>query len=124
MRGLIAGAAKMPRDEEQDRIGFGPQFIERHFARDPGDGIDDAEISRRRLAAKNAIAAGFQPQDRRNRRARQSFGGRVFDDAGLEADHFRRADEIPVAGLVVTQRQLLDEMRWIGCDAIISGNAA
>ena len=38
------GAAKMPRDEDQHGIGFGLQFVERNFTRDPGGGIDDPAI--------------------------------------------------------------------------------
>jgi len=121
---IDSGAAELPRHEDQHGIGFGLQFVERQFARDPGDGIDDAEFSRRCLAAKNAIAAGPEPQDRRNRRAGQTRGRRVFDHARLEADHLRRADEIPAVGLGALHRQLLDQMRRIGRDAIIGGNAA
>jgi hypothetical protein len=87
------------------------------FARNLGDGIDDAALA--------AVAPGDQHRelpivglnDRRQRGAAQTVGRRDADHPRLQSDHFRRPDKVLRRGITADKRKLALDMAGIARDA-------
>ncbi len=66
---IDARAEEIARDQDEGRLDFRREPVDRQFARHPRYGIDDAQQARRGLPGKQEIAAGLEPKDRRGGRA-------------------------------------------------------